>query len=62
MGMHAAYVIDIVLMVAGFATLVVGYRRDDRKIMLVAAILLFLSCALTDFASGFAEGLEAGTE
>lgn len=60
--MDAADVIDIVLMVAGFATLVVGYRRDNRKIMLAAAILLFLSGALTGFTSGVVDGIADGME
>jgi len=36
--------------------LVVGYRRNHRNLMLVAAILLLLSCALTQGAAAFNEG------
>ena len=54
--------IDIVLLLAGCATLIVGYRRDNRKIMLVAAILLLCSCAFTSFATGFADGVQDAME
>lgn len=60
--MDFANVIDVALMIAGFATLVVGYRRDDRKIMLAAAILLFLTGTMTEFSRGFAAGIEEGIE
>lgn len=54
--------LDITLAVAGFVVLVVGYRRNDRKILLAAAILLFLTGTLSEFSRGFAEGFEQRIE
>lgn len=48
--------LELVLVVAGFAVLVVGFRRNNRNILLAAGIVLFLSGALPDFV----RGVEAG--
>ncbi len=54
--MSIAYWIDLILLVAGIIVLVIGYRRNHRNLMLIAAILLLLSGTLTDAATGFAAG------
>ena len=51
------YIVEIVLLVAGLALLVVGYRKNSRN-MLVAAALALLACgALGDLIAGFRQGL-----
>lgn len=52
------YWLDIALVVAGFIVLVIGYRRNDRKLLLTAALLLFLTGTLSSFSRGFADGLK----
>ena len=48
--------LQIALLAAGIALLVVGYRKDRRNQLLLAAILLFLAGALGEFATGFMQG------
>jgi lipoprotein signal peptidase len=48
--------LQIGLLAAGIALLVVGYRKDRRNQLLLAAILLFLAGALGEFANGFMQG------
>lgn len=50
------YYLEISLFVIGVALLIVGYRRNRRNVMLVAAILLYLSGAVGDFVKGVQEG------
>jgi hypothetical protein len=45
------------LFIIGIIVLVVGYRKNDRNMLVVAAIILFTSAALEDFVQGFEEGL-----
>ncbi|MEX2498375.1 MAG: hypothetical protein WD397_05820 [Wenzhouxiangellaceae bacterium] len=55
--MNIANLIDVALLISGLIVLVIGYRSNNRNLLLLAAILLLFSCALTEFATGFAEGL-----
>lgn len=54
--------LDILLFVVGAVLLVVGYSKNKRDIMLVAALMLFLSGALSSFIEGFVDGYSAGME
>jgi len=55
-------VLDFAFAIAGFVLLVIGYRRNDRKLLLVAALLLFLAGTASEFARGFADGFKQGME
>lgn len=48
--------LEIALLLAGAALLVLGYRRNRRSWLVAAALLLFLSGNLGPFARGVAEG------
>ena len=48
--------VELALFVAGVAVLVVGYRKNDRNLMLAAAILLLLAGALGGMVEGFLDG------
>jgi hypothetical protein len=50
------YFIEIALFIAGLVLLVFGYRRNNRNLLLTAAIVLFFSAALDPMASGFWHG------
>lgn len=50
------YGLEIGLLLAGLATLVVGYRRDRRNVLLAAALLLLASGTLGNFVHGFQDG------
>ena len=52
--------LQLLLLAAGVALLAIGYRRNDRKLMLVAAIVLFLAGSGVQFVTGFVEGLYQG--
>lgn len=56
--------VELALLVAGVAMLVVGYRKRHRNLLLSAAIVLFLTGAIGDiahgFVAGFADGFKAG--
>lgn len=48
--------VEIALLLAGFALLVLGYRRNRRGWLVAATLLLFLSGNLRPFAQGVADG------
>jgi hypothetical protein len=48
--------ISLSLFVAGAAALVVGFRRNHRAILAIAAVLWLASGTWSDFAGGFKEG------
>ena len=50
------YYLEIVLFVVGLVVLIVGYRKNQRNLLFIAAILLFLVGVL----GGFVEGIEDG--
>lgn len=54
------FIIESVLFVLGLILLVVGYRRNDRNLLLTAAILLLLVGGLSDFVVGFHHGFMMG--
>lgn len=54
-----AYAFEIICLLAGVASLVVGYRRNRRNVMLLAAVLLFASSAGPQMAQGFRDGYMA---
>ena len=48
-------VLQILLLVAGLAVLVVGYRRHNRNLMLAAALVLLAAGSVSEVVSGFNE-------
>lgn len=52
--------LQLLLFATGVTLLAVGYRRDERKTMLVAAVVLFLAGSGGQFVTGFVEGLHHG--
>ena len=46
------FIISLVLLIVGIVLLVIGYRKNDRVLMLIAAILLFLAGGLEDLVKG----------
>ena len=50
------YYLEIALFVIGLVVLVVGYRKNQRNVLLTAAILLFLAGALGSAVDGFSDG------
>lgn len=51
------YTLEIGLFVVGALLSFIGYRKTNRNLLLTAAVLLFLTGTVGDFASGFSEGL-----
>ncbi|WP_109126395.1 hypothetical protein [Dyella sp. C11] len=54
--------VEIACFVIGVVALVIGYRRNQRNLLLVAAIVLFLAGSVGDFAGGFKQGLQQGAK
>ncbi len=50
------YYVEILLFVVGLVLLIAGYKKNKRNVLLLAAIVLFLSAALGSFVDGFQEG------
>ena len=53
------YWMELGLAVGGFVALLVGFRRNNRNILLAAGVALFLSGALPEFVRGYQEGYSA---
>lgn len=55
-----AYYVELILLASGIIGITLGYRRNDRKTMLAAACLLYVSTTagepLVDFAHGLHDG------
>ena len=51
--------VEIALLLAGIALLVIGYRRDRRNMLVTAAIVLFFAGSLGPLVDGFMEGWSA---
>jgi putative copper export protein len=50
-------IVEIVLLAIGLAMLVFGYKKNDRNVLVGAALVLLLSAALGDMVHGFVEGM-----
>jgi len=48
-----AYLLEII----GLVLLILGYRRNNRKLMLAAALCLWLGAGMSDFMRGFLDGV-----
>ena len=53
------YYFEIALFVIGIALLVSGYRKNNKNVLLAAAITLFFSAAIGDLTAGFTDGFTA---
>ena len=51
---------EIALTIIGFALLIHGYRKNDRNILLAAALILLFSVGFGDFIHGLIRGFKAG--
>ncbi|HZX69876.1 MAG TPA: hypothetical protein VFE77_03575 [Rhodanobacter sp.] len=51
--------IQSVLLVVGVIVLVVGYRKNQRNLLLSAAVVLFLAGTVGNFTQGFLDGFNA---
>ena len=47
------FIMEVVLLVTGLVALVIGYRKDNRKVLLCAALLLLASGSFSQVVSGF---------
>jgi len=56
------YIIEVTLLVLGIALLIVGYRKNNRNVLVTAAVILFLSAGIDSFVSGFKEGFSSARE
>jgi|ThiBiot_300_plan_2_1041538.scaffolds.fasta_scaffold03885_3 hypothetical protein len=52
--------LELALLFVGLVTVVVGYRKNHRNLMLCAAVALFLAGTVGDFSHGFHDGFNAG--
>jgi hypothetical protein len=53
------YLVEIVLLVVAVVVLVLGYQRNNRNLLLLGAVLLFLAGSVNDLVRGFIEGVLA---
>jgi len=53
--------VELGLVLIGVLLLVIGYRKNNRNILFVAAIAMFVSGSIGDFAHGFANGYLDGS-
>ena len=51
--------VEIVLLLVGICLLVLGYRRNSRNVLLVAALLLLAAGTFRGFTQGFLDGLRS---
>ena len=54
--------VEIILLILGLVLLVIGYRKTDRNLMLVAAIVLWLSASIQDIVEGAIETATSAQE
>jgi|GEM_PF-1737276 len=52
-----AYAFEVIALLAGIVTLVIGYRRNHRNMMLAAAMLMLFCVAGPDLVRGFEAGI-----
>lgn len=48
--------VEIALLVLGVILLVVGYRKNNRNILVLSALVLLVSACINQFALGFKDG------
>jgi hypothetical protein len=53
------YLVEIVLLVVAVVVLVLGYQRNNRNLLLLGAVLLFLAGSVSDLVHGFVQGILA---
>lgn len=51
-----SYLLEII----GLVLLVLGYRRNNRNLLLAAALCLWIGAGVNDFVRGFLDGAQAG--
>lgn len=51
-----AYLLEII----GLILLILGYRRNNRNLLLAAALCLWVGAGVDDFVRGFMDGVNAG--
>jgi len=44
-------------LILGIGLLIIGYRKNDRNIMLIAALLILVVSGIEGFSAGFFDGL-----
>jgi len=55
-----ADILSYLLEITGLVLLVLGYRRNNRNLLLAAALCLWIGGGINDFARGFLDGANAG--
>lgn len=50
------YILEIIGLLLFFVLTILGYRKNNRNIMLVASLCLMISLAAPDFITGFIAG------
>ncbi len=53
--------LTITLLVNGLVVLVIGYRKNNRNVLLVSAILLLAAGALPEFIAGYQDGFNGAS-
>ena len=53
-------ILEIVLTILGFGLLVYGYRKNNRNMLFIAALILIFSVGFGDFVHGLISGFKAG--
>ena len=56
------YYLEILLFVIGLALIIAGYRKNNRNILLAAAIAWLAAGAPPNFMTGVEEGFQAGVD
>lgn len=56
------YVVEIVGLALFIALMAVGYKKNNRNMMLLASLCLLVAVAGSDFVSGVMDGLNAQAE
>jgi len=55
-----ADILSCLLEIVGLILLVLGYRRNNRNLLLAAALCLWIGAGVNDFVRGFLDGAHAG--
>lgn len=54
------YWVAVGALIVGVVALVLGYRRNDRKLLAAAAVLLLVAGGAEDLVAGFRKGISEG--